>query len=199
MELIMKLILASTSTYREALLRRLGIPFECVSPDVDEDHWKHSISDPQQLVVTLAQAKAKAVSTDHPEALVIGADQVAVLDSDILNKPGSREGNIEQLTQLSGRTHQLLTAVCVMYAETSRILLDQTFLRMRELSQAEIEAYVDLDTPFDCAGGFKFEEHGVSLFEEVRCTDATAIEGLPLLTLSKVLREFGLQFPLAPS
>lgn len=195
----MKLILASTSPYREALLQRLSLPFECVPPQIDEDHWKQAISDPQQLAVTLALEKARSVASQHPEALVIGGDQTAVLGTEILGKPGDRERNIEQLLQLSGQTHQLLTAVCVIQEQTERILLDQTFLRMRDLTRAEIEAYVDLDQPFDCAGGFKFEEHGVCLFDEVRCTDTTAIEGLPLLTLSKVLREFGLQFPLKPS
>jgi len=103
--------------------------------------------------------------------------------------------NIEQLTKLSGQTHQLLTAVCLIHQETERLLLDRTFLRMRPLTSAEIEAYVDLDEPFDCAGGYQFENHGVSLFEDVRSTDTTAIEGLPLLLVAKTLREFGLQFP----
>ncbi|MBD3674496.1 MAG: septum formation protein Maf [Planctomycetaceae bacterium] len=195
----MKLILASTSSYRESLLRRLGLLFESAAPGVEEAHWKQTINDPRELAVTLAREKANAIASHSPDAVVIGADQVAVIDSEILDKPGSRAANIEQLKRLSGQTHQLLTAVCVKQDQTERILLDQTFLRMRDLTPAEIEAYVDLDEPFDCAGGFKYEAHGVSLFEEVRCTDTTAIQGLPLLTLSKVLRDFGLHFPMSSS
>jgi len=191
----MNLILASTSFYRQSLLKRLGLPFEVMSPGVDESQYKQSISEPQELAVSLAQAKAHSIAKDHPDQLVIGADQLAVINGEILDKPGSREKNIEQLTKLSGQTHQLLTAVCLIHQETERLLLDRTFLRMRPLTSAEIEAYVDLDEPFDCAGGYQFENHGVSLFEDVRSTDTTAIEGLPLLLVAKTLREFGLQYP----
>lgn len=189
------LILASTSPYRERLLRRLGVPFRVVAPDVDESSWKESISAADELAVALAQAKARSVAQREPDAVIIGSDQVAVLGSELLSKPGSREANIEQLHRLSGETHDLITAVCVLRGAEERILLDHTSLKMRRLNRDEIEAYVDLDRAFDCAGGYKYEEHGISLYEDVRCIDATAIEGLPLISLARTLREFGLQFP----
>lgn len=191
------LILASTSPYRERLLRRLGVPFRVIAPDVQESTWKESISAADELTVALARAKANRVAEREPEAVVIGSDQVAVLGPELLNKPGSRAANIKQLERLSGQTHQLVTAVCVVRGADERILLDRTCLRMRRLSPEEIAAYVNLDQAFDCAGGYKFEAHGVGLFEEIRCTDATAIEGLPLISLGKTLREFGMQFPQA--
>jgi len=192
---MMNLILASTSPYRKSLLERLGLPFEVESPGIDESHWKESISNPQELAVVLAREKARAVSSRHPAAVILGSDQVAVLGSEILEKPGDRTTNIAQLQRLSKQTHQLITAVCVLHGETERMLLDQTFLRMRELTEQQIEAYLELDRPYDCAGGYKFEAHGISLFEEVRGTDTTAIEGMPLLMLAKTLREFGFEFP----
>jgi septum formation protein len=191
----MNLILASSSPYRKTLLKRLGLPFQVIPPAVDESELKQAISEPQQLAVSLAQAKAQVVAEDHTDALVIGADQLAVIENEILDKPENRERNISQLTKLSGQSHQLLTAICLIHQKTERLLLDRTFLRMRPLTTAEIEAYIDLDEPFDCAGGYQYEAHGVSLFEDVRSTDTTAIEGLPLLLVAKTLREFGLKFP----
>lgn len=190
-----ELILASTSPYRRKLIRRLAVPFRDIPPAVDETTWKEAIAAPDELAVALAQAKARCVAQQEPEAVVIGSDQVAALGSELLNKPGSREDNIRQLERLSGKTHDLITAVCVLHGAEERILLDRTSLSMRRLSREEIEVYVDLDRAFDCAGGYKFEEHGISLFEEVRCTDATAIEGLPLMSLARTLREFGVRFP----
>lgn len=189
------LILASTSPYRERLLRRLGIPFRVVPSGIDESTFKESISAADELTVALAQAKARSVAQREPDAVVIGSDQVAVLGSELLSKPGSREANIDQLKRLSGETHELITAVCVLHGAEERILLDHTALTMRRLNRDEIEAYVDIDRAFDCAGGYKYEEHGISLYEDVRCTDATAIEGLPLISLARTLREFGFQFP----
>jgi len=190
-----ELILASSSPYRQKVLRRLAVPFRVVAPDVEEAAWKAAISAPDELAVALARAKARCVWQQAPDAVVIGSDQVAALGSELLDKPGSREATIGQLERLSGRTHDLITAVCVLYGTEERILLDRTSLTMRRLSRPEIELYADLDRPFDCAGGYKFEEHGISLFEEVRCTDATAIEGLPLISVARTLREFGFRFP----
>jgi septum formation protein len=190
-----ELILASTSPYREKVLRRLSLPFRAIAPDVEESVWKEAIAAPDELAVALAQAKARCVAQQVPEAVVIGSDQVAALGSELLHKPGSREATIQQLEQLSGKTHDLITAVCVSYGAEERILLARTSLTMRRLSREDIEVYVDLDRAFDCAGGYKFEEHGISLFDEVRCTDATAIEGLPLISVARALREFGFHFP----
>lgn len=189
------LILASTSPYRKRLLNRLAVSFRVVDPNVNESTWKDKISSADELTIALARAKARSVAEQEPAAVIIGSDQVAALGAELLNKPGSRAANIEQLERLAGQSHQLVTAVCVLHGREERTLLDRTFLRMRRLSQDEIEAYVDLDQAFDCAGGYKFEAHGVGLFEDIRCTDATAIEGLPLISLGRTLREFGIQFP----
>lgn len=190
-----ELILASTSPYRKQLMNRLAVPFRVIASEVEESAWKDEVSAPDELAVALARAKANSVAQQEPDAVVIGSDQVAALGSEVLDKPGSREATIRQLQKLSGTTHDLLTAVCVLYGAEERILLDRTSLTMRPLSREEIEVYADLDRAFDCAGGYKFEAHGISLFEEVRCTDASAIEGLPLMSLARTLREFGVHFP----
>lgn len=190
-----ELILASGSSYRRKLMRRLAVPFRVIAPIVEESRWKAAICAPEELAVALARAKASSVAKMEPDAVVIGSDQVAALGSDLLDKPGSKEASVRQLWRLSGKTHELITAVCVLHGTEERVLLDRTTLTMRRLSPEEIELYVDLDRPFDCAGGYKFEEHGIALFEEIRCTDSTAIEGLPLIALARTLREFGIRFP----
>lgn len=191
----MNLILASTSPYRKALLERLGIPFRVENPPVDEDDWKQKGLLPEELALTLAIEKARTVASDNLESLVIGSDQLAVLEGTILGKPGSRKRAIEQLSRLAGKTHRLFTAVCVRHGSRERVIQDAVSLRMRQLDRAAIERYVDFDEPFDCAGSYKIESRGICLFEQIDCADATAIEGLPLLALSHLLREFGCDFP----
>ncbi|MGC1272703.1 MAG: Maf family protein [Planctomycetaceae bacterium] len=191
------LILASTSPYRRALLDRLGIPFRCVAPDVDEDVVKCEIADPIELAERLAVAKAEAVADRFPDAVVIGSDQLAMLDGDILGKPGNADRAVDQLKRLAGRTHELITAVCVLRTSDAsrRIHIDRTRLTMRSLSRNEFARYVALDSPIDCAGSYKIESAGIALFERIETDDFTAITGLPMIALTTILREFGIELP----
>lgn len=191
------LILASTSPYRRELLERLGVPFRCVSPGVDEDVVKQQVPDPTALALQLAIAKARAVANQYPNAVVIGSDQLATFDNHILGKPGLHERAIEQLEQLRGRTHELLTAVCITRLCDNRQLthLDRTSLTMRPLNRFELERYVTLDKPTDCAGAYKIEASGIALFEKIETADFTAITGLPLIAVVTMCRDFGIAVP----
>lgn len=189
-----RLILASTSPYRRALLERLGLPFECRRPGVDEDaeksRWSYT---PTGLVTHLARAKALSVA--EPRATVIGSDQMVVLGTRILGKPGSLAGAMAQLSDLSGKTHELLTAVSVV--QKGRVLqhLDAARLTMRSLNPEEIERYVHADQPIDCAGSYKLESRGIALFESIESADQSAIVGLPLIGLTTILRNLGFPIP----
>lgn len=189
------IFLASSSVYRRELLHRLGLEFKVLSPEVDETPL--TAEKPRQLVLRLAQKKAAAVSTRHPGAVVIGSDQVAVHDGEILGKPGSAEKAALQLMKFSGGSVTFLTAVSVCCIETgySRSELVASDVRFRDLSESEIERYVALDKPLDCAGGFKSEAAGSSLLEHLRSDDPTAIIGLPLITVAELLRENGFHIP----
>lgn len=188
-----RLVLASTSPYRRALLERLGLPFECVAPGVDEDAY--SAGSPDELALTLARAKAAAVSAMCPGAVVIGGDQVVVRDGDVLGKPGSAEAAVAQLRRLAGRAHELISAVAVVGAGRWWSHVDVTRLTMRPLDDGEIRRYVERERPYDCAGAYKIESLGVSLFDAVEGSDPTAIVGMPLMALARGLREFGFRVP----
>lgn len=180
-------VLASSSRYRQLLLERLGIPFMVVSPELDERALH--LETPSELARRLAKMKAQAVRAQYPEALIIGSDQVAVLDGQILRKPGNRKENIAQLLRASGRCVQILTSVCLLNACTgcTQVDLVPTTVHFRPLSADQIECYVNREQPFDCAGGFKSEGLGVALFSRVEMDDPTAIIGLPLVTLVRML------------
>ena len=194
----MNLILASTSPYRRRLLERLRLPFTCIDPAVEE-----SIRDgesPQKRACRLATEKALSVpETLQGEVIVIGSDQVACLGDQILHKPGTPEAAIAQLTVSSGQTVQFWTAVSLWTsagkASTQRVVPCE--VKMRTLSADEISRYVALDKPLDCAGSFKWESFGITLFEAMRTDDPTALEGLPLIALSELLRDAGVSLPLA--
>lgn len=190
-----KIILASASIYRKELLQRLGIEFECVPANLDEDAYKAKISDPEKLAKTLAYEKAKAILDQYPDAIVIGSDQLGYIDNQILGKTGGMEASIEQLQLLSGRSHQLLTAYCIIDSNKSVIKLNKTTLKMRNLNDLQIKNYLSEDNPFDCAGSYKLELKGISLFEKIDTTDHTAIVGLPLIELGLDLESFGLIIP----
>ena len=190
-----KLILASASKYRKELLERLGLAFESIASDVDEDVFKQQIKNPQELAATLAHQKAKSILDKHIDAVVIGSDQVAFVDDMILGKTGSLEGSIEQLKLLSGKTHALITAYCVMDQEQSLTKINTTYLKMKSLNESQIKNYLSFDNPFDCAGSYKLEQRGISLFEEIRTEDHTAIIGLPLVQLGVDLEKFGFIIP----
>ena len=190
------LILASTSRYRAELLRRLGLAFEAVAPGVDESAVAGEA--PRLRASRLAAAKAAAVAARHPGCWVIGSDQVADLDGEILDKPGDATRCRAQLASQSGRTVEFHTAVTLLRQEHPPAFehVDRTVVTFRRLAGDEIARYVERDRPFDCAGGFRCEGLGAALFESVETRDPSALVGLPLIWLAGALRSAGLD-PLA--
>ena len=191
----MDLILASTSPYRRALLARLGVPFRCVAPEIDEDQWKGRGLGPRELAEGLAAAKAVAVARREPGAIVIGSDQLVAFQGRVLGKPGTADRAVEQLMELSGCEHLLITAMSVQASDRVDGHTDVARLRLRELSRDEAERYVEAERPIDCAGSYKIEGLGIALFDRVESEDHTAIVGLPLIALATILRGFGLPIP----
>lgn len=186
-----RLILASTSPYRRALLERLGVPFETMRPDLDES--PRSNEDPRALVARLAAAKAAAAGAQFKDGLAIGSDQVAACDRAILGKPGHHAAAVAQLQAVSGRTVEFLTGVCVRNLATGdeRHDLAVTRVRFRTLDDAEIERYLAREPAYDCAGSFKSEGLGITLVDSIEDDDPTALVGLPLIRLCRLLRAFG--------
>jgi septum formation protein len=190
-----RIVLASTSRYRADLLRRLLADFEQAAPDTDETPQAGEA--PAARALRLAIAKATAVADGLDDALVIGSDQVAALDGAILRKPGSVEAAREQLGASSGRVVNFHTALCLLDTRhgRSQTHVDDTRVRFRELESAEIERYVTRELPLDCAGSFKCEGLGISLFEEIDNRDPSALIGLPLIALARMLRQAGVAVP----
>jgi septum formation protein len=189
------LILASTSRHRRVLLERLGLPFETVAPGVDETR---SFREPvEQLVKRLSRAKAEAVATRHPGALIIGSDQAAEREGEILGKPGDHATATAQLKAASGKYMKFHTGLCLMDTRDGRIqeYTDVTRVAFRQLTDAEIERYLQAEKPYDSAGSFKSEGMGITLFEAMESNDPSALIGLPLITLCKFLRNAGLTLP----
>jgi len=189
------LILASSSPYRRSLLQRLEIPFESESPDVDESQLEGET--PTDLVLRLAEIKAAAIAPAYPESLIIGSDQVAVADDEILNKPGNHENAINQLKKVSAKSIVFLTGLCVINTANNNIQKDciSYTVHFRDLTEEEIERYLLLEKPYDCAGSFKSEAYGVSLMQRMEGDDPTSLIGLPLIRLSEMLRNEGLSIP----
>jgi septum formation protein len=189
------LILASTSRYRRSLLERIAPPFEANAPGVDET--ARSGEAPRARAVRLSLAKARAMAEKHPKAIVIGSDQVAALGEHVLDKPGDDETCRAQLDALSGRTAHFFTGCAVVGIDAGLTLehLDTTTVAFRTLSETEIHRYVAREQPLDCAGGFKVEALGITLFERVESSDPTALIGLPLIWLSSALRKAGYLLP----
>ncbi len=189
------LILASGSTARRALLARLGIPFEVIPADIDEAAMAGEA--PEALVTRLARGKAALIAAAHPHAVVIGSDQVAVFNGEAGSKPGTAAQARADLNRFSGQQITFLTGVNVQCPamNTEHAFVDRTDVVFRTLSNAEIERYVALDDPLACAGSFKIESLGPSLFDEVRSADPTALPGLPLIGLCRCLREVGFALP----
>ena len=189
------ILLASSSPYRRDLLNRFLDSYEVVDPEVNEDNPDNL--EPAELASQLARRKAEAVAINARRALVIGADQVAVLDGQVLGKPGTHARAVEQLLAASGQTVTFLTAVCILdpvgrsrYEHT-----DRTVVRFRSFDRRLAEAYLRHDEPYDCAGSFKLEGAGFVLFEHVKTDDPTAIIGLPMIWLSDRLLELGYLSP----
>ena len=191
----MDLLLASTSRYRRELLARLGLPFRCRAPKCDEESFKSLGLPLRELAARLAYQKARSVAALEPTATIIGSDQICACGELRLSKPGSAAAAVEQLMQLQGREHQLLTALCVWHDGRARTHLDVTTLVMRRLSRAELERYVAADNPIDCAGAYKLEQRGITLFERIESADHSTIIGLPLIALTTLLRELGYAIP----
>jgi septum formation protein len=189
-----QLILASTSRYRHELLSRLRLPFDAVAPDVDESALPGEA--PAALAERLALAKARAVAARFPDAIVIGSDQVADLAGEAIGKPGSHEAAFAQLRRMSGREVIFQTAVAVVAPGLAAIDRAEVRVRVRELSDAAIEAYLRADQPYDCAGSAKVESLGIALLDAVESDDPTALVGLPLIRACALLRRAGLE-PLA--
>lgn len=194
----LSLILASTSPYRASLLERLGLPFTIAAPGVDEGAIPGEA--PAARALRLARAKADAISAAHPDAWVLGSDQVADCGGRILEKPGNAGRCREQLAFCSGRSATFFTAVVLTRHQPAAVdqHVDCTTVRFRSLTSDEIAGYVLRDRPFDCAGGFRCEGLGIALFEGIDGSDPTALIGLPLIWLSRALRLAGLD-PLATS
>jgi len=190
----MKLVLASTSPYRRAILEKLGIDFTCMEPDVNENILIDEI--PEQLVARLAKAKAQAVADKVDHALIIGSDQVAVVDGQVLGKPGNHEAAVKQLRRVSGKRISFLTGLCVLNTESNRVQLDVVPFNVifRKLTDAQIENYLQKEQPYNCAGSFKSEGLGIALFERLEGDDPNTLIGLPLIRLIRMLESEG--FPI---
>lgn len=186
-------VLASSSRFRQMLLQRLGLEFIAVSPAVDER--AQSGETPEALARRLAEAKARRIGLDHPGSLIIGSDQVAVLNGRMVGKPGSHAAAVAQLTAASGQTMQFFTALCLLNAASNRLQLDVVLysVTFRKLTAENIESYLRREQPYDCAGAFKSEGLGIALMERLDGTDPTALIGLPLIRLTRMLEAEGVR------
>ncbi|AIF47725.1 Maf family protein [Dyella japonica] len=189
------LVLGSTSRYRAELLRRIYADFEQRAPGTDETPLPDET--PRDRALRLAVAKARAAADGLDDALVIGSDQVAALGDTVLDKPGTRERAHAQLTASSGREVHFHTALCLHDTRTGqdRVHVDHTVVTFRSLGPEEIDRYIEREQPLDCAGSFKCEGLGISLFERIDNQDPSALIGLPLIALARLLREAGVPLP----
>jgi septum formation protein len=189
------LILASTSPYRRELLDRLGLPFEVASPQTDESRILGE--GPQAMALRLAEAKAQAVASAHPDALIIGSDQVATVDGLIYGKPGSHKRAAEQLRTLSGKTVNFYTGLCLYNARTGVVEVCgvPTLVTFRDLTEEEIERYLRRESAYDCAGSARSEGLGIALLSRIAGDDPSALIGLPLIALCTLLRNHGVALP----
>lgn len=186
-----KIVLASTSPFRRELLSRLRLPFTCESPGTDEAHQPGE--SPRDMVRRLAREKAEAVAARFTNTLVIGSDQCAEIDGDVLGKPGAHERAVEQLRRASGRCVTFHTGLCLIDTATRQIRLDDVPFEVvfRALDEKRIESYLRAERPYECAGSFKSEGLGIALFDAMRGDDPTALIGLPLIRLCTMLEEAG--------
>ncbi|MDH5444654.1 MAG: Maf-like protein [Gammaproteobacteria bacterium] len=187
-----KLVLASTSPFRRAILEKLGLAFEVCSPDIDETPLGDET--PGQLVARLACAKASKVVEDYQDALVIGSDQVAVIDDEILGKPGDHDSAVAQLQKASGKTVQFLTGLCLINSATGQTQSETVpfLVHFRSLNSEQIENYLQAEQPYNCAGSFKSEGLGIALFERLEGEDPNTLIGLPLIRLIRMLEKEGM-------
>lgn len=193
-----RLILGSSSKYRKELLSRLHLPFAVMVPAIDET--PHAGESPETTALRLAQEKAAAVALQAPGALVIGSDQVATLDGEQIGKPGSHENALQQLQKMRGRRVIFHTALCLwdsrQPSQERMVQLEnvQTFVSFRDLPDAELDTYLRIEQPYDCAGSAKNEGLGIAIIEKIESADPTALTGLPLIALTTMLRRAGVSF-----
>ncbi len=188
-----KLVLASSSTYRKALLEKLHLNFICAHPDINETAAANE--PPEQLALRLAKEKALALAAEYPEHLIIAADQVAMLGQSQLTKPGNKQNAIKQLQQSSGAEVKFYTSVCILNSSTSEIKseIDLCSVYFKALNDRQIKNYIALEQPYDCAGSFKSEGLGIALFERIQGNDPNALIGLPLIKLISLLEAFDIK------
>lgn len=191
----MNIVLASTSPFRREILAKLGIPFETAAPDTDETPLADE--HPEALVKRLAELKARAVATYYPDALIIGSDQVACVDGDVLGKPGNRKNAVAQLEKTAGKTVTFYTGLCLYNASSriAQVTCDPFKVHFRELSTAQIERYIEKEQPLNCAGSFKSEGLGITLFRSLEGDDPNTLIGLPLIQLVQMLEKEGIELP----
>lgn len=188
----MQLILASTSVYRRAQLQQIGAVFDAVVPPFDEEKAKDLSLLPVELAESLAMGKAQSLVDLHPQAAILGGDQLVDFEGRIIGKAGSKAAAVDQLLAMSGKTHRLITSICLYTPQKTYQHTDVAEMTMRALSREQLEAYVEQDNPIDCAGSYKLECAGMGLFESINSSDFSAIQGLPLLTLNRWFGDLGL-------
>lgn len=191
----MPLVLASSSAFRKDLLSKLGLPFECASPDIDETALANESA--HDTALRLSEAKACALKAQFPKHLIIGSDQVALLDGKHIGKPLTHENAVVQLNKASGKQVRFYTGLCVLNSETDskHSLVETVDVHFRNLSLDAIERYLRIEQPYWCAGSFKCEGLGISLFERIESRDPNTLIGLPLIALCDMLRTEGIQIP----
>lgn len=186
------LVLGSTSPFRKTILEKLNLAFECAKPNIDETAFAGET--PQALVERLAIEKAKAVADEFPNALIIGSDQVAVCDGEILGKPHCFENGVKQLTKFSNKSVTFYTGLCVYDSEKNKVisLIEPFIVHFNKLSLSDIESYLHAEQPYNCAGSFKSEGLGICLFKKLEGDDPNTLIGLPLIRLVALLKQHGL-------
>lgn len=185
------LILASSSRYRREVLQKLHLPFTCLSPEIDETPLPNE--SPEQTALRLAEAKARKVAETQPDALIIGCDQVATVDGMQIGKPGNHANAVRQLTMLSGKEVVFHSALCLYDSQRQHMqaTIVPYFVKFKSLSASQIETYLRLEQPYDCAGSAKSEGMGIALLDYMRGDDPNALIGLPLIALVEMLRQAG--------
>lgn len=190
----MKLILASQSPYRRQQLENLGVRFESKSPLIDEEDLKKTgPKDLFELTRYLSEKKASSLLSQYPEDIIIGSDQLADFDGERLDKPGTADNAEAQLKKLSGKSHRLITSLCLRLRDKCLLFTDVTTIHFKVLNDTVINHYVQLDNPIDCAGAYKIERGGLALVDKISSEDPSAIQGLPLMSLIKGLEQLGVK------
>lgn len=187
------IILASSSAYRRELLNRLRLRFDCHSPDIDEQAQPGETA--TELALRLATDKAVAIQALHPDAIIIGSDQVAESQGILLGKPGTRDNAVQQLMLCTGRTASFHTGLCVLYKDQLFNAVVPYHVHFRDFDHASAQRYIEIEQPLDCAGSFKCEGLGISLFKRQYGDDPTSLIGLPLIKTCEFLRQLGVQLP----